>query len=308
LSSQILVSIEVGAYPMKAATFDYVRAENLEHALSVLEEVGSESKLIAGGQSLVPMMAMRFARPSLLIDINRLDELKQLTQDVETIRFGACIRQRDIEFNSSLDKTVPLVKKALNWVGHTQTRNRGTIGGSLSFADPSAELPLAAQVLGATMHLQNASSGVRSVEANDFFLGPMYTAIAETECLVAIDFPVWSGSGIGTAFTEVAMRKGDFAIASAACQLQIDSQGIVKRIAFGAGGVNGAPKAFPQLAEKIVGKALTTQLAQEIANEAIEQCDPGSDTHNTAQFRKSLGATLLARVLIEALENAMGSK
>jgi len=293
---------------MKAAIFDYVCAENLDQALGVLEEVGSDAKLIAGGQSLVPMMAMRFARPSLLIDINRLDELKQVSEDGETIRFGACTRQRDIEFNTALNTTAPLVKKALNWVGHSQTRNRGTIGGSLSFADPSAELPLAAQVMGATMHLQSASQGVRSVNANEFFLGPMYTAISETECLVAIDFPIWSGAKVGTAFTEVSMRKGDFAIASAACQIQVDTKGLVKRIAFGVGGVNGAPMAFPRLAEQLVGKVLTPQLAQELANEAVKECDPGSDTHNTAQFRKSLAATLLARVLVEALENAMGNQ
>ena len=293
---------------MKAAAFDYVRAENLEHALNLLNEFGPESKLIAGGQSLVPMMAMRFARPSLLIDINRLDELKLLSQDQNTIRFGACIRQRDLEFNQELDKTVPLVKKALKWVGHSQTRNRGTIGGSLSFADPSAELPLAAQVLGATMHLQSASNSIRSITANEFFLGPMYTAIAETECLVAIDFPIWSGVGIGTAFTEVSIRSGDFAIASAACQIQVDAQNVVKKITFGVGGVNGTPVVFTKPVEQITGKVLTPQLAREVANDAIKDCDPGSDTHNTALYRKNLALTLLSRVLIEANENAIGNK
>ena len=290
---------------MKAAAFDYVRADNLEHALGILDEAGSEAKLIAGGQSLVPMMAMRFARPSLLVDINRLEELKKISQDEQTVRVGACVRQRDIEFNYSLGQTVPLLKKALSWVGHSQTRNRGTIGGSLVYADPSAELPLASLVLGASMHLQSDAAGLCKVEAADFFLGPMFTAISETECLVAIDLPIWQGKRIGSAFTEVSMRKGDFAMASAACQLQTNDDGSLRRISFGVGGVNSAPTVFPQIAQRMINKPLTPEFAQEVAAEVAKECDPGSDTHVSSRFRRSLAGTLLARVMLEALEDSM---
>jgi len=290
---------------MKAAAFDYVRADNLEHALGILDEAGSEAKLIAGGQSLVPMMAMRFARPSLLVDINRLEELKKISQDEHTVRVGACVRQRDIEFNYSLGQTAPLLKKALSWVGHSQTRNRGTIGGSLVYADPSAELPLASLVLGASMHLQSDAAGLREVEAADFFLGPMFTAIAETECLVAIDLPIWHGQHIGSAFTEVSMRRGDFAMASAACQLQTNDDGSLRRISFGVGGVNSTPTVFPQIAQKMIDKPLTPEFAKEVAAEVAKECDPGSDTHASSRFRRSLAGTLLARVMLEALEDSM---
>jgi len=290
---------------MKAAAFEYVRADNLEHALGILDEAGAEAKLIAGGQSLVPMMAMRFARPSLLVDINRLEELKKISQDEQTIRIGACVRQRDIEFDHSLNQTAPLLKKALSWVGHSQTRNRGTIGGSLVYADPSAELPLASLILGASMHLQSDAGGLREVEAANFFLGPMFTAVSETECLLAIDLPIWHGKRIGSAFTEVSMRKGDFAMASAACQLQINDDETLRRISFGVGGVNSVPTIFPQIAQKMIGKHLTPELAQEIALMVAKECDPGSDTHVSSRFRRSLAETLLARVMLEAVEDSM---
>ena len=289
---------------MKAAAFEYLRAENLDHALGILDGVGAESKLIAGGQSLVPMMAMRFARPAVLIDINRLDELKQISHGGQMVRIGACVRQRDIEFNQALEQSMPMLKKALYWVGHSQTRNRGTFGGSLAYADPSAELPLATLVLGASLNLQSASQGKRSVESANFFLGPMYTALTETECLVNIDLPVWSGGHIGSAFSEVAMRKGDFAMASAACQMQTNGDGLISRISFGVGGVNGAPTVFPAIAKQMIGERLTPSLAKDLAQQVAKECDPGSDIHVTARFRRSLAATLLSRVMLEAHEDS----
>jgi carbon-monoxide dehydrogenase medium subunit/2-furoyl-CoA dehydrogenase FAD binding subunit len=289
---------------MKAASFDYVRAENLAHALSVLSDSGPDAKLIAGGQSLVPMMAMRLARPTLLVDISRISELKHFQHKDNKVSFGACVRQREIEFNQDLNHSLPLLKNAIQWVGHSQTRNRGTIGGSIVFADPSAEIPLVAQVLGASMHLKSTSNEARLVSASDFFLGPMVTAIGDNECLVGIDFPVWTGSRIGSSFTEFSMRKGDFAIASAACQLRLDESGRIGQISFGVGGVNGAPKVFPKLAERIIGKDLNQDFAEDIAMEVLKECDPGSDTHNTAQYKRSLARTLLVRVMLEAVANA----
>lgn len=289
---------------MKAAPFDYVLADSIEQALDLLEQQGGEAKLIAGGQSLVPMMAMRLARPAVLVDINRLLELKTVSTAPQAVTLGACVRQCDVQDNAELKTPLPLVRQALHWVGHQQTRNRGTVGGSLVHADPSAELPLAALVLGARLHLRSHGDGVRVLDAQDFFLGPMVTAVGETECLVASDWPVWQGARQASAFEETAMRQGDFAMASAACQIQLDDAGRLSRAAFGLGGVSGTPLAFPVLAQQLRGQVLTPALAQEVAHAAARECDPGSDMHASAEYRRHLAAVLLARVLQQAAAQA----
>lgn len=288
---------------MKAAPFEYVRAESEAHALEVLEQHGSDVKLVAGGQSLVPMMSMRLARPAMLLDINRLATLKGVEEVFDAIRMRACIRQRDVEHDEKLRFRLPLVAQALAWVGHIQTRNRGTVGGSLVHADPSAELPLAAVVLKVKLHLR-CQSGVRVLNAEEFFRGPMFTATGETECLVAVDWPVWKGARIGSAFDETSIRHGDFAMASAACQLQLDESGVCQRAAFGYGGVDGTPLAFPELASQLVGHRVTPQAAREIARTASTRCEPGDDIHATAAFRRHLAAVLGERVLLKAAEHA----
>lgn len=287
---------------MKAAAFDYVRAQSVEQALECLSQHGFDAKLIAGGQSLVPMMAMRLARPAMLVDINRLTVLKNVDIGRDTVTMGAATRQRDVEHDSALHAAIPLVRDALRWVGHIQTRNRGTVGGSLVHADPSAELPLAAMVLGATMRLRSQADGERQVAAQDFFLGPMFTAVGETECLMAIEWPIWHGPGVTTAFEETAMRHGDFAMASAACQLQMNADGTCRRAAMGLGGVDGTPLAFPDLAAQLVGRHIDAQLADDIAHAAVKQAEPGSDVHADADYRRHLGAVMLARVLRRAAQ------
>ena len=284
---------------MKAAAFDYQRADSVEHALALLAQHGNEAKLIAGGQSLVPMMAMRLARPALLVDINRLAELKQVQIAAGKVTLGAAVRQCDIERDTALNAAVPLLRAALRWVGHVQTRNRGTLGGSLVHADPSAELPLAAVVLGATLTLASQAGGDRQVAASDFFLGPMFTAVADTECLRESHWPVWAGP-VHCAFDEVAMREGDFAMASAACQLQFDADRRCTRAAIGLGGMDGTPLAFPDLAARLIGRCIDARLAGEIAHAAADLTQPGRDLHADVDYRRELGAVLLARVLLRA--------
>lgn len=284
---------------MKAAPFDYVRAESLEHALECLNQHGMDAKAIAGGQSLVPMMAMRLARPTVLLDINRLSELQQVSIETDRVLMGATTRQRTVEHGADLHVALPLVRDALKWVGHIQTRNRGTVGGSLVHADPSAELPLAATVLNASLHLQSQADGKRQVSAQEFFLGPMFTATGETECLVQIEWPVWQGA-VTTAFEETAMRNGDFAMASAACQLQMDADGICHRVAFGVGGVDGTPRAFPDLAQQLVGRRISADVVAEVAHAALQQTEPGSDMHAGVEYRRHLGVVMLQRVLLKA--------
>lgn len=289
---------------MKAAPFDYVRPDGLEAALDFLAQHGGDAKLIAGGQSLIPMMAMRLARPALLVDINRIDALKTLTPEPNRVLMGAAVRQCDVEHSADLKTRLPLVGKALRWVGHQQTRNRGTIGGSMVYADPSAELPLACLVLGGKLHLESRAGGGRSTGAQDFFLGPMFTAIAEDECLTAVEWPVWQGTRIAAAFEETSIRHGDFAMASAACQIQLDNSGAVLALCFGLGGVGGTPLAFPALAAQFIGRPVTPALAKEAAHAAASQSEPGNDMHASAAYRRHLSAVLLERVLLQSAAEA----
>lgn len=288
---------------MKAAPFDYLRAESLAHALELLGQHGGDAKLLAGGQSLVPMMSMRLARPALLVDIHRLAELQGVHDHAGSFVTRGAVRQCTLEHDATLPGRMPLVAQALRWVGHEQTRNRGTVGGSLVHADPSAELPLAAATLDATLVLRS-KDGERRLRANEFFVGPMITATAEDECLVAIEWPRWNGGRIASAFDEIAIRHGDFAMASAAAQVQLDDAGLCKRAALGVGGVDGVPLALPVLAERLVGKRPGDDLVRAIAADASRACEPGSDIHASADYRRHLVTVLVERVLRQTLATA----
>jgi CO/xanthine dehydrogenase FAD-binding subunit len=288
---------------LKAAPFEYARAASLAEACALLETHGESAKLVAGGQSLVPMMAMRLVRPAFLVDINGIDALKFVKLERDFARTGACTRQAVIERDDALAASVPLLRQALAWVGHVQTRNRGTIGGSLAHADPSAELPLAAQVLGAKVLLRS-SKGARTLEAEKFLTGPMSTSARADECLEEIHWPVWSEKRTGSAFTEIAIRHGDFAMVAAAAQVVLDGDGRCIRAAFGVGGAGGTPLAFPKLAARLVGTKLEDEPIEDAASDAAKHCDPGSDLHATKEYRRHLARVLAARALREARDRA----
>jgi CO/xanthine dehydrogenase FAD-binding subunit len=288
---------------LKAAPFEYARAASLDEACSLLARHGDDAKLIAGGQSLVPMMAMRLLRPAWLVDINEIDALKFVKLEGDLARTGACTRQVMVERNDWLGARVPLLRQALAWVGHVQTRNRGTVGGSLAHADPSAELPLAARVLGAKM-IARSAKGSRALEAEKFFAGPMTTSVRPDECLEEIHWPVWSEKRAGSAFTEIAIRHGDFAMVAAAAQVALDGDGRCTRAAFGLGGVAGTPLAFPKLASRLVGTKLEDKVIQDVAEAAAIDTDPGSDLHATKEYRRHLARVLAARALREARDRA----
>jgi CO/xanthine dehydrogenase FAD-binding subunit len=290
----------MGSTDMKAAPFDYVRPVSLEHALELLDQHGSDAKLIAGGQSLVPMMAMRLTRPAILVDIDRLGTLRGIAAGPSAVVTGATTRQRALQENAPLGQVVPLIGAALHWVGHVQTRNRGTVGGSMVHADPSAELPLAATVLDARIHLHSKADGVRQVPASEFFSGPMFTITGENECVTEIEWPVWHGEGVACAFEETAIRHGDFAIAAAACQLKLDADGICRRAALGLGGMAGTPLAFPDLAETFIGHVISPALAREVAEAAVARSDPGSDLQADSDYRRHIATVLLTRVIVRA--------
>jgi CO/xanthine dehydrogenase FAD-binding subunit len=288
---------------LKSAPFDYLRARSVAEACELLQQDGDAIKLIAGGQSLVPMMAMRLTRPSRLVDINEIAALKFIALEQDIVRIGACTRQCVIGRDDALAARIPLLPQALAWVGHIQTRNRGTIGGSLVHADPAAELPLAAQVLGAKMVLRSAA-GVRSITAGEFFVGPLMTVTAPNECLEEIHWPLWPERRCASAFTEVSRRHGDFAIIAAAAQVALDDDGRCVRASFGLGGGGSIPLAFPKLAERLVGTRIEVEVVQSVAHDAAIELDPGRDLHASAGYRKHLATVLAARTLRAAHENA----
>jgi carbon-monoxide dehydrogenase medium subunit/2-furoyl-CoA dehydrogenase FAD binding subunit len=291
---------------MKAAPFEYYPAHSLEHGLQLLKEYGDDVKLIAGGQSLVPMMAMRLAKPGHLVDIHRLSELQDLQVVDGFLRTGATVKQCTLEFSPKAQH-IPLFGIALPWIGHQQTRNRGTVGGSLAHADPSAELPLIATILGANIHFQSIDQGKRHCLANELFLGPMWTNIDPQECLTHIDWPIWSGTNIGFAFEETSIRQGDFAMASAATQLQLDAQQKVIRMTFGLGGMGGTPYSFNDLSQSMIGHLLNNDAIDALAEQAVKGTEPASDLHASAPYRRNLAKTLLKRTMQQAVAMALTS-
>lgn len=295
---------------MKAAPFEYVRAGSIGEACEVLQREGDAVKVIAGGQSLIPMMAMRLVRPSWLLDINEIAALKFIAMDKgadgDAMRIGACTLQSVVERDQGIAARVPLLRQALAWVGHVQTRNRGTMGGSLVHADPCAELPLVARILGARMVLRSTAAA-RTVAADAFFSGPMMTVTDSNECLEEVHWPVWGERRTGSAFTEISNRHGDFAMVSAAAQLALDDDGRCVRAAFGLGGMGQTPLVFPRLAQRLVGTRLEDEVVKSVVHDAAAQSDPGSDLFATAPYRRHLAGVLAARVIRAAHEQA-GSK
>ena len=295
---------------MKAAPFEYFRASTLAETCAQLAQHGSDAKLIAGGQSLVPMMAMRLARPAWLIDIHRLAELQGIATHEASdaggdgvLAVGAAVRQCVIERDSLACSSLPLLGRALKWVGHVQTRNRGTIGGSIVHADPSAEIPLVACVLDAEFELRDAT-GATDVPACEFFLAPMVTTIAPDQCLAEIRFPVWKDARVGSAFEEMSIRHGDFALVSACAQVALDADGKCVRAALGIGGASPFPQALPEIGARLAGTRLDDRTIADAAGAAADLIDPDGDLHATAAYRRHLARVFAERVLRSAREDA----
>jgi 2-furoyl-CoA dehydrogenase FAD binding subunit len=269
---------------VKPAAFDYIRAEHLGEALDVLRDHGSDARIIAGGQSLMPMLNMRLAKPKTLIDIMRLQDLARIERKGNTVAIGAGVRQAALLAWPDLHASLPLVALALPWTGHVQTRSRGTVCGSIAHADPSAELPLVLQALGGEVHLRNAKKR-RRVAAKDFFAGMMATTRADDELIEAISLPV---TGKRCAFREVARRHGDFAIV--ACAAVATQSGV--RLAVGGVADMPAMRDLPRLE----GSALDDAL-----NAVAYELDARDDVHATARYRRDLvrmiGRDLVREVL-----------
>ncbi len=285
---------------MKPAPFEYVRPESLAEACALLA-ADEDARVIAGGQTLVPMLAMRLARPARLIDILRLPELAGIRQEKDAIVVGATTRQAQAERDPVIMASVPMLARVLPWVGHPPTRNRGTIGGSIANADPSAEIPLVAVTLGAEIMLATAD-GPASMPSDDFFIGPMLTTINPGECVSAIRFPVWPHQRVGTGFFEISARRSDFAFVAAAAQVALDDAGRCVEIALGVGGVGDRPVRLD--VSSLAGGGLDTASVTEAINTAAAELDAMSDLHASAAYRRRVAVALCIRAVEEARGNA----
>lgn len=285
---------------MKPAPFDYVRPGSLAEACELLT-ADENARLIAGGQTLVPMLAMRLARPARLIDILRLTELAGICEEKGAVTVGATTRQAQAERDPVIAASVPMLARVLPWVGHPPTRNRGTIGGSIANADPAAEIPLAAVTLGADIVLAS-TSGPTSVPADDFFIGPMLTAIVHGECVRAIRFPVWPHRRMGVGFFEISARRSDFAFVAAAAQVALDDDGICVKIALGVGGVVDRPSRLD--ITSLVGTRLDAASISDAVRAALVDADAMSDLHAGAAYRRRVAGVLGIRALEQAHVNA----
>ena len=272
---------------MKPVPFTYVRAESVEQAVDTLRTHGGEAKLLAGGQSLVPALNMRLARPTVLVDLNRIPGLDRIAEENGGIGIGALVRQSVAERAQLIRASCPLLAESLPLVGHFATRNRGTVGGSIAHADAAAELPLALVALSGSV-----ITPVRTIPAADFFVGHFTTALADDELVVATTWPR-AAAGEGSAFEEFALRHGDFALATAACVLRVEDGRLVDaRVVIGA--VTDRPQLL-QLAEPD---------AAEAARAAAAAVDPPPNLHASPEYRRRLVAVLVERAVTRALARA----
>jgi aerobic carbon-monoxide dehydrogenase medium subunit len=285
---------------MKPASFEYFAPMTLDETLELLHEHGDEAKVLAGGQSLMPLMNLRLARPKVIVDINRLSCLDGMASSADGgLAIGALARQRVVEKSALVREQNPLLASAMPLIGHFQIRNRGTVGGSLTHADPAAELPALAVLLGCEFSLAR-KGGVRVVAAADFFLGYMATAIEPGELLTEIRFPGWRPQAVW-AIDEIARRKGDFALVGVALSADLDSDGNVADVAIVMFGVAGKPQRMDGAESLLKGRRVDQALLRELGRLVTEELEPDSDIHASAKYRKEVGGVLTRRALESAL-------
>ena len=264
------------------------------------------ARVIAGGQTLVPMMAMRLARPTLLVDISRIAELSYIRADGDTISIGATTRQCLLERDALIAAKLPLLAHAIPFIGHAATRARGTVGGSLANGDPAAELPLIAITLDAILEYRG-NSRTEKIAARDFYIGPMTTALPADAVLTSVRFPVWPGK-VGVGFHEVNARRSDFAFVAAAAQVELDNGGKCKRIAIGVGAATDFPIRLMDAEKKLTGGALDASAVKKAVVDALADIVPLSDLHASAEYRRRVAANLAARAVADACVRASGKK
>jgi CO/xanthine dehydrogenase FAD-binding subunit len=285
---------------MKPAKFDYHDPTSIDEALGLMAQFGDQARPLAGGQSLVPLMNFRLIRPAHLIDLNGVKELSYLRADDDTLRIGATTRQRELERSAEVAKGWPLLRDAAAFIGHIQIRNRGTVGGSLAHAFPSAELPVAMVTLDASM-LLCAKTTRRSVGAEEFFLSYMTTALQPEELLLEIVVAALPANA-GWSYQEVSRRHGDFALAGAASVLALDATGCIDHARLT---LTGTTPIRAASAEKLLlGQKPSETLFRDAARRATDNLEQDSDIHASAEYRRSACEVLARRALVQAAQRA----
>ena len=263
------------------------------------------ARLIAGGQTLVPLMAMRLARPTRLVDIARIPGLAYVRDDGQHVAIGATTRQHVLEADPVIRTKLPLLDKVMPFVGHGATRARGTVGGSIANGDAAAEIVLVAVTLGATLTWREGGSDVE-MPAGDFFLGPMVTALPLAAGLTSVRFPVWAEPRTGVGFHEVNARQSDFAFVSAAAQIAIDADGRCIRAAIGVGAATAVPLRLDAVAEALKGQRYDEAKTRDALKAALADIEPLADLHASAEYRRRVAVTLANRAIADAFASAAG--
>jgi aerobic carbon-monoxide dehydrogenase medium subunit len=289
---------------VKPAPFRYIAPTTIEHALSLLAEHGDNAKILAGGQSLVPALNFRLARYDVLIDINRISQLSFICHDNGIVRIGSMTRQREIETSDLLARHAPLLAEATRSIAHLPIRSRGTIGGSLSHADPAAEYPAVALALDAELVIAHAS-GQRSVPARDFIVGPLETALRPDELLTEIRIAARRADE-GFAFEEVSRRRGDFAVIGVAAAMSC-ADGRISDSRLAIFGLGDGPALADDAARALIGRVATPELFEQAGLAAAASVTTQGDLHATADYRTHLIQTLVPRVAGRAFRHAAGA-
>ena len=287
---------------MKPPVFGYHDPSTLSAAVSLLATL-SNARVLAGGQSLVPMLNLRVALPDHLVDINRISELQGIHVESGELVIGAMTRQRDLEFSPDVANLCPIILEAIAQVGHRQTRNRGTIGGSLCHLDPAAELPCVAMACDASVEISSAR-GARKVAIGNFALGSMTTCVEPDEIVTAVRFPLWP-SGHGYSFLEFSRRHGDFAMAGCAVLITADEDGVITRCAIALAGVCESPIRLRDVEHSLVGKRGEADIFAR-TGDGLDGADLLNDIHAPASYRRRLAGVMLRRGLHAAYDRAAG--
>lgn len=288
---------------MKPAVFNYLRPESVEEALRLLSDYGDDAKVLSGGQSLIPVLNMRLSTPEYLIDIGKVEELNYIREEGDHLAIGALVRHKDIESSPLVKELCPLLEEAIRWVGTTQIRNRGTVGGSIAHGDPSAELPCVLAALRGEIVVASME-GEEVLSPEEFFLTYMLTSLQPDQMIKEIRFPIMNKES-ASSFVEVARTHGDFALAEAAVVLETDETGTVTKAQIAVGGVNPTPTVLEEVEEHIIGKKLTDELLAEVREMTEDNVDPESDLHGTDEYRRELVGVLVQRALKTAVARVM---
>jgi carbon-monoxide dehydrogenase medium subunit len=287
---------------MKPPRFTYHDPRERSEVLTLLDTYKDDAKLLAGGQSLLPLLNMRLAQPAHLIDINRLSDLSYIREQDGEIIIGALTRHRDVERSTLIHEHCPLLASAISFVGHPPIRSRGTIGGTLAHADPAAEVPAVLLALNGFVHVESLA-GMREISAAEFFTSQLQSALTSKELLTAVRLPV-APARSGAVFLEVSRRHGDYALVGVAAQLSFDQHGAIISARLALMGVADTPVRAPECESLLLNAQPTQELFKRAAELAIVDLDPPGDLHATTEYRQQVTSVLVERALHEATARA----